>query len=68
MGSCEYPDTFCSFGHEVDAWLKQNGAQQLFATIEVDNANHQQIQAWNGALAKVTKLELQAMNIEKNLR
>ncbi|TCB54886.1 PepSY domain-containing protein [Acinetobacter terrestris] len=65
LGSREYPDTFCSFGHEIDAWLKQNGAQQLFATIAVDNANHQQIQAWNSALAKVTKLELQAMNIEK---
>ncbi|OTG73793.1 hypothetical protein B9T26_08550 [Acinetobacter sp. ANC 4169] len=65
LGSSEYPDTFCSFGHEIDAWLKQNGAQQLFATIEVDNANNQQIQAWNDALAKVTQLELQAMNIEK---
>lgn len=65
LGSSEYPDTFCSFGHEIEAWLKQNGAQQLFATIEVDNANNQQIQAWNNALAKVTKLELQAMNIEK---
>ena len=65
LGSREYPDTFCSFGHEIDTWLKQNGAQQLFATIEVDNANNQQIQAWNSALAKVTKLELQTMNIEK---
>ncbi|TCH62409.1 sulfite reductase flavoprotein subunit alpha [Acinetobacter sp. ANC 4862] len=65
LGSSEYSDTFCSFGHEIDAWLKQNGAQQLFATIEVDNANNQQIQAWNSALAKVTKLDLQAMNIEK---
>jgi len=65
LGSREYPDTFCSFGHEIDAWLKKNGAQQLFATIEVDNANNQQIQAWNSALAKVTKLELQTMNIEK---
>ncbi|WP_407307289.1 PepSY domain-containing protein [Acinetobacter sp.] len=65
LGSSDYPDTFCSFGHEIDAWLKQNGAQQLFAPIEVDNANNQQIQAWNSALAKVTKLDLQAMNIEK---
>jgi len=65
LGSSEYRDTFCSFGHEIDAWLKQNGAQQLFATIDVDNANSQQIQVWNSALAKVTKLELQAMNIEK---
>ncbi|MGE8561497.1 MAG: PepSY domain-containing protein [Acinetobacter sp.] len=65
LGSSEYPDTFCSFGHTIDNWLKQNGAQQLFTAIEVDNANNQQIQAWNSALAQVTKLELQAMDIEK---
>ncbi|WP_313033303.1 sulfite reductase flavoprotein subunit alpha [Acinetobacter sp.] len=65
LGSREYPDTFCHFGHAIDDWLKQNGAQQLFNTIEVDNANQEQIQAWNNALAKVTQLELQAMNIEK---
>ncbi|CAB1216154.1 PepSY domain-containing protein [Acinetobacter bouvetii] len=65
LGSREYPETFCSFGHRIDEWLKQNAAQQLFATIEVDNGNNQHIQAWNAALAKVTKLELQAMNIEK---
>ena len=65
LGSQEYPETFCSFGHAIDDWLKQNGAKQLFAAIEVNNANQQQIQAWNTALAKVTQLELQAMNIEK---
>ncbi|WP_445346019.1 PepSY domain-containing protein [Acinetobacter bohemicus] len=65
LGSEEYPETFCSFGHVIDGWLKQNAAKQLFTTIEVNNANHQQIQAWNAALAKVTQLELQAMNIEK---
>lgn len=65
LGSEEYPETFCSFGHAIDDWLKQNAAKQLFATIEVNNANQQQIQAWNAALAKVTQLELQAMNIEK---
>ena len=65
LGSEEYPETFCSFGHAIDNWLKQNGAKKLFTTIEVNNANHQQIQAWNAALAKVTQLELQAMNIEK---
>ncbi|WP_291371524.1 MULTISPECIES: sulfite reductase flavoprotein subunit alpha [unclassified Acinetobacter] len=65
LGSREYPDTFCHFGHAIDDWLKQNGAQQLFNTIEVDNANQEQIQAWNNALANVTQLELQAMNIEK---
>ncbi|WP_166167627.1 sulfite reductase flavoprotein subunit alpha [Acinetobacter sp. SA01] len=65
LGSREYADTFCHFGHAIDDWLKQNGAQQLFNIIEVDNTNQEQIQAWNTALAKVTQLELQAMNIEK---
>ncbi|MFH7764805.1 PepSY domain-containing protein [Acinetobacter sp. BSP-28] len=65
LGSREYADTFCHFGHAIDDWLKQNGAQQLFNIIEVDNANQEQIQAWNTALAKVTQLELQAMNIKK---
>ena len=65
LGSHEYPDTFCSFGHALDAWLKHNSAQPLFATIEVDNANNEQIQTWNTALAKATQLELQAMTIEK---
>lgn len=65
LGSHEYPDTFCSFGHALDAWLKHNAAQPLFATIEVDNANNEQIQTWNTALAKATQLELQAMTIEK---
>lgn len=65
LGSKEYPDTFCSFGHRIDQWLKNNGAQQLFATIEVDNASNENIQQWNAALAQSTQLELQAMDIDK---
>ncbi|MCK8639391.1 sulfite reductase flavoprotein subunit alpha [Acinetobacter schindleri] len=65
LGSKEYPDTFCSFGHRIDQWLKNNGAQQLFVTIEVDNASNEHIQQWNAALAQSTQLELQAMDIDK---
>ena len=65
LGSKEYLDTFCSFGHRIDQWLKNNGAQQLFATIEVDNASNEHIQQWNAALAQSTHLELQAMDIDK---
>lgn len=65
LGSKEYPESYCSFGHRIDAWLKQNGAQQRFATIEVDNGNNADIQLWNTALAKSTKLDLQAMSIDK---
>ncbi|MEQ1401625.1 sulfite reductase flavoprotein subunit alpha [Acinetobacter baumannii] len=65
LGSKEYPDTYCSFGHTVDEWLKNNGAKALFDIIEVDNANPADIQNWNQALVKVTKLDLHAVNIEK---
>lgn len=65
LGSKEYPDTYCSFGHAVDLWLKTNGAHALFSTIEVDNANLSDIQNWNQALAKATKLDLHAVNLEK---
>ncbi|EPF6760996.1 PepSY domain-containing protein [Acinetobacter baumannii] len=65
LGSKEYPDTYCSFGHTVDEWLKNNGAKALFDTIEVDNANPADIQTWNQALVKATKLDLHAVNIEK---
>lgn len=65
LGSQEYPDTYCSFGHRIDQWLQQNGAKQLFKTIEVDNANNEHIQQWTNALAHVTQLELQDMGIDK---
>lgn len=65
LGSREYPDSYCSFGYAVDAWLKQCKAQPLFDLIEVDNANSNDIQRWNQALSVVTKHELHAMSIEK---
>lgn len=65
LGSKEYPDSYCSFGHAIAAWLKQNQAHALFDTIEVDNANPEDIQRWNNALAKSSKLDLQAMHIDK---
>ncbi|WP_336175186.1 PepSY domain-containing protein [Acinetobacter ursingii] len=65
LGSDEYPDTYCSFGHRVNDWLKQCGAQALFDLIEVNNANNEDVQRWNQALAKASQLELQSMSIEK---
>ena len=65
LGSKEYPDSYCAFGHRVDLWLKQSDAHALFDVIEVDNAHPDDIQKWNTALASATKLELQSMNIEK---
>ena len=65
LGSDEYPDTYCSFGHRVNDWLKQCGAHALFDLIEVNNANNEDVQRWNQALAKASQLELQSMSIEK---
>lgn len=65
LGSKEYPNSYCSFGHAINAWLKQSKAQALFDLIEVDNANINDIQRWNQALSVITKHELHAMNIEK---
>ena len=65
LGSKEYPDSYCSFGHRIAAWLHDNQAHALFNTVEVDNANAEDIGRWNRALASATALELQAMSIEK---
>lgn len=65
LGSKEYPETYCSFGHWLDTWLQQNQAQAMFKTIEVDNANVADIEKWTTALAQISKLELAYMHIEK---
>ena len=65
LGSQEYPNSYCSFGHKISAWLKHNQAKALFNTIEVNNADNQDIEKWNSALAQASKLELQAMSIDK---
>ncbi len=65
LGSQEYPDSYCSFGHKIAAWLKQNQAKALFNTIEVNNADNQDIEKWNNALAQASKLELHTMSIDK---
>ena len=65
LGSKEYTETYCSFGHSIDSWLKSNQAQSLFEVIEVDNVDPQAIQQWNTSLAQATHLDLQAMSIDK---
>ena len=67
LGSQEYPDSYCSFGHEVNHWLKRSGAHPLFDVIEINNGSNEDIQRWNQALARATRLDLSNMNIEKYL-
>ena len=65
LGSKDYPDSYCSFGHKIAAWLKLNNAKALFSTIEVNNADNDDIQRWNESLAHATQLDLAAMSIDK---
>ena len=65
LGSKEYPETYCSFGHQISNWFKQNQAQALFDTIEVDNANQNDIQKWSDALAQSAQLDLETLKIDK---
>ena len=65
LGSKEYSDSYCRFGHQLAQWLMQCHASPLFKTIEVDNANAQDIQCWNEALSQITQHQLHEMNIER---
>lgn len=65
LGSKEYPESYCSFGHRIAAWLDQNGAQSLFNPIEVNNANPDDIARWNAALAQSTQLDLGSIQVHK---
>ena len=65
LGSKEYPESYCSFGHRIATWLQGNGATALFETVEVNNSHNDDIQRWNTALTASTQLDLQAMSIDK---
>lgn len=65
LGAKEYPDTYCSFGHRIAQWFKQNQAQALFDTIEVNNADAHAITQWNQALAQASGLKLASFKLEK---
>ncbi|MEB3753975.1 sulfite reductase flavoprotein subunit alpha [Acinetobacter sp. MD2(2019)] len=65
LGSKEYPDSYCQFGHQLAQWLTRAQAQPLFELIEVDNASKDDLEQWQHALAEVTDLELQRIEIQK---
>lgn len=65
LGSKEYPDSYCAFGHRLDEWLGKQQAQKMFDVIEVNNGNDEAINLWNLQLSAVSNLELQEMNIDK---
>ncbi|MES2072267.1 MAG: sulfite reductase flavoprotein subunit alpha [Pseudomonadota bacterium] len=37
---------YCAFGHRLDHWLRHQGAQNLFDTIEVDNGDQGALRHW----------------------
>lgn len=42
---------FCAFGHRLDAWLRQGGAQPLFDLVEVDNGDAGALRHWQHHLS-----------------
>lgn len=58
LGDREYTH-FCAFGHQLDDWLRQHGAQPLFDRVDVDNADESALRHWQhhlGQLGGVTDL------------
>ncbi|AXQ31737.1 sulfite reductase flavoprotein subunit alpha [Solimonas sp. K1W22B-7] len=45
LGDREYRH-YCGFGHELDRWLRKQGAQPLFDAVEVDNADEGALRHW----------------------
>ena len=45
LGDREYRHC-CGFGHELERWLRQHGAQPLFDAVEVDNADEGALRHW----------------------
>jgi sulfite reductase (NADPH) flavoprotein alpha-component len=45
LGDRNY-QAYCAFGHQLDHWLHQQGAQTLFDTVEVDNGDDGALRHW----------------------
>jgi len=45
LGDSEYA-RFCAFGHQLDDWLRHQGAKPLFDLVEVDNADDSALRHW----------------------
>ena len=56
LGDREYA-RFCGFSRQVDSWLAAQGAQRLFASIEVDRTDAVALGQWQQQLATVTGVE-----------
>ena len=45
LGDRSYAN-YCAFGHQLDVWLRSNGARPLFDLVEVDNADPAALRHW----------------------
>ncbi|MGB3392315.1 MAG: sulfite reductase subunit alpha [Stenotrophomonas sp.] len=52
LGDRSY-DHYCAFGHQLGGWLRQHGAQPLFDTVEVDNADPAALRHWQQLLGQL---------------
>ncbi len=66
LGSKEYPETYCTFGHQLNTWLAASQAQELFALHEVDNGNKADLERWYASLAQLTQQQVTAVIEEKS--
>ncbi|MGH8355721.1 MAG: PepSY domain-containing protein, partial [Pseudomonas sp.] len=53
LGDRQY-QRFCGFAQRLHAWLDQQGAQSLFAPLEVDNGDAAALAAWQRQLGRLT--------------
>lgn len=51
LGDRSYKN-FCGFGRALDAWLQVCGAQSMFDSIALDNADHVALDEWQHHLAR----------------
>lgn len=54
LGDRHY-EKFCGFGHNLDHWLRSQGAQAFFPMIEVDNSAPAALARWKTELTVLTK-------------
>lgn len=52
LGDRDYED-FCAFGHELDRWLRENGATTWFDLVEVNNGDDGALRHWQHQLSHV---------------
>lgn len=46
-------EQYCAFGHQLDDWLRAHGAQPLFDTVDVDNADAEALRHWQQLLGQL---------------